>query len=246
LTFGMDALLALLLIAALVTGVRLHGRLNALRAGQEGFVKAVVELNAAADKADGALRALRAASEDAHDALLARIETARGLTLKLEKASEVAQKAATRAEEAAAMGEAAPQGPAALSAFAAPRSSPPGAAFKPGPAPLSGLGRSAPSRGPVSAHPPEFESRGAPGSEGRRALDALLAARGGRAPGRERAQSRDPEPTTAEDEDRPLPILELRAPRPPAPRRRPLADEDLFDDQPDAGPAALPLRGRVR
>jgi hypothetical protein len=200
-------------------------------------VKAVVELNAAADKADGALRALRAASEDAHDALLARIETARGLTLKLEKASEVAQKAATRAEEAAAMGEAAPQGPAALSAFAA---------FKPGPAPLSGLGRSAPSRGPVSAHPPEFESRGAPGSEGRRALDALLAARGGRAPGRERAQSRDPEPTTAEDEDRPLPILELRAPRPPAPRRRPLADEDLFDDQPDAGPAALPLRGRVR
>ena len=100
-TIGMDLLLAGLLVSALVMGARLNGRLKALKASHESFAQAVGELDAAARKADGALRELRKAGDETHDSLLARIETARSLSLKLEKASEVAEKAAAHAEEAA-------------------------------------------------------------------------------------------------------------------------------------------------
>ena len=99
-TIGMDILLAGLLLAALWMGARLNGRLKALKESHQGFALAVQTLDAAATKADGALKALHAASEDAHDSLLARIDTARALALKLEKASETADRAAARAEEA--------------------------------------------------------------------------------------------------------------------------------------------------
>jgi len=100
---AMDGLLAGLLILALVMGARLNGRLKALRESHAGFAKAVSELDAAALKADGALKALHLASENAHDDLLARIETARSLILRLESAADAAEKSARRAEAATAL-----------------------------------------------------------------------------------------------------------------------------------------------
>jgi hypothetical protein len=90
---GLDLLLAALLLAALALGARLNARLKTLRNGQAGFAAAVLELNQAAARAEAGLASLRAASEDTHDALLARIETARALTLRLEQATSQAEKA---------------------------------------------------------------------------------------------------------------------------------------------------------
>jgi hypothetical protein len=98
-TIGLDLLLALLLLTALAMGARLNSRLKALRASHESFAKAVGELDAAAHRADRALKGLHAASEEAHDSLLARIETARALVVKLEKAGEAAEKSAARADD---------------------------------------------------------------------------------------------------------------------------------------------------
>ena len=81
---GLDVLLIALLLVALRVGLTLNKKLNVLREGQLGFVKAVNELDTAAARAEAALKALRAASEDAHDQLLNRIETARALSAKLE------------------------------------------------------------------------------------------------------------------------------------------------------------------
>jgi hypothetical protein len=90
---ALDLLLAVLLLAALGLGARLNARLKALRNGQAGFAAAVLELNQAAARAEAGLASLRAASEDTHDALLARIETARALTIRLEQATLQAEKA---------------------------------------------------------------------------------------------------------------------------------------------------------
>lgn len=103
-SIGLDVILVTLLISALAVGLRLNRRLKALREGQESFVKAVGELDVAAARAEAGLMALRAASEDAHDTLLTRIETARGLIVRLDKGVD----AATRAAAAIA----APPGPA--------------------------------------------------------------------------------------------------------------------------------------
>lgn len=99
---GLDILLAALLGAALWMGWRLNGKLKALRASQLDFAKAVMELDAAAAKADSGLAALRVAAEEAHDSLLARIDTARALATRLEKAEGACDAAARRAEAAAA------------------------------------------------------------------------------------------------------------------------------------------------
>lgn len=85
---GLDLILAILLIAGLVVGLRLNARLKTLQAGQAGFVKAAMELNQAAARADAGLSALRAAAEEVHDGLLLRIETARNLSAKLEGLTE--------------------------------------------------------------------------------------------------------------------------------------------------------------
>jgi len=120
-TIGLDVLLALLLLTALGMGARLNGRLKALRDSHESFAKAVGELDAAARRADMALKGLHAASEEAHDSLLARIETARGLVLKLEIAGDAAEKAARRAEDSASRAALAPT--PSLTPAAAPRRS---------------------------------------------------------------------------------------------------------------------------
>ncbi len=109
---GLDLLLAGLLLVAVVMGWRLNGRLSALRASQVDFAKAVVELDAAAVRAESGLTALRSAAEEAHDSLLARIDTARALASRLEKAEASAEGAARRAEAAAAEAKALPPAPA--------------------------------------------------------------------------------------------------------------------------------------
>jgi hypothetical protein len=82
---GMNVLLAGLLVAAMVVGLRLNKRLKALRDSHEGFEAAVVQLNLAAQRAEQGLADLRAATDEATDLLSDRIEKGRALAIKLEK-----------------------------------------------------------------------------------------------------------------------------------------------------------------
>lgn len=95
---GMNLMLAGLLIAALAMGYRLNARLKALRESHEGFAKAVAELDAAAARAEQGLADLRAATDEAHDALADRIEKARALTAKLDRQIQAAPVPAARSE----------------------------------------------------------------------------------------------------------------------------------------------------
>ena len=79
----LDAILMLLLVAALAYGVRLEKKLSQLRAGQLAFAGAVTELNSACGRAENALASLRASGEDA-DLLHDRILKARQLKTDLE------------------------------------------------------------------------------------------------------------------------------------------------------------------
>ena len=79
----MDVLLIVLILAAIGFGMRLERKLKALREGQEGFAKAVSELNVAAGRAEAAMSELRAAGEET-DLLHERIVAARGLKAELE------------------------------------------------------------------------------------------------------------------------------------------------------------------
>ena len=80
----MDVILMGLLIAALWFGVRLHGQLKALRAGQEAFAKVVHELDIAAIRAHESLKELRKDADESQDLLHGRIMAARDLMQKLE------------------------------------------------------------------------------------------------------------------------------------------------------------------
>jgi hypothetical protein len=82
---GLNLLLAGLLLAALTMGYRLNLRLKALRDSHEGFAKAVADLDVAAARAEQGLADLRAATDEATDALADRIEKARALTAKLDR-----------------------------------------------------------------------------------------------------------------------------------------------------------------
>jgi len=82
---GMNLLLAGLLVAAMVVGLRLNKRLKALRDSHAGFEAAVRELNVAAVRAEQGLADLRAATDEATDMLSDRIEKGRALATKLEK-----------------------------------------------------------------------------------------------------------------------------------------------------------------
>ena len=81
----MNVLLAGLLLAALVMGWRLNGRLKALRDSHDGFAIAVRELNSAAARAEQGLADLRAATDEAVDELADRIEKGRALATRLER-----------------------------------------------------------------------------------------------------------------------------------------------------------------
>ncbi|THD58180.1 DUF6468 domain-containing protein [Phenylobacterium sp.] len=82
---AMNGLLAALLLAALTMGWRLNRRLKALRDSHEGFAAAVIDLNAAALRAEQGLADLRAATDEAVDLLADRIDKGRSLAMKLER-----------------------------------------------------------------------------------------------------------------------------------------------------------------
>ena len=86
---GLNLLLAGLLLGALAMGYRLNQRLNALRQSQDGFAKAVSELDAAAARAEQGLADFRAATDEAADTLADRIEKARTLIAKLDRRLEL-------------------------------------------------------------------------------------------------------------------------------------------------------------
>ena len=79
----LDAVLMLLLVAAIGYGVRLEKKLTALRAGQLAFAGAVTELNQAAGRAENALVSLRLSGEEA-DLLHDRLMKAREVKAQLE------------------------------------------------------------------------------------------------------------------------------------------------------------------
>ncbi|WP_374469052.1 DUF6468 domain-containing protein [Phenylobacterium sp.] len=87
---GLNLMLAGLLAAALAMGWRLNKRLQALRDSHDGFATAVRELNAAAERAEQGLADLRAATDEATDALGDRIQKGRELAHKLERLIEQA------------------------------------------------------------------------------------------------------------------------------------------------------------
>ena len=89
--FGLNVLLAVLLVAALGMGWRLERRLKALRASHDGFAKAVADLDAAALRAERGLADLRAATDEAADTLSDRIEGARRLAMRLDNAMSQAE-----------------------------------------------------------------------------------------------------------------------------------------------------------
>jgi len=93
---GLNLLLACLLGAALAMGWRLNKRLQALRDSHDGFATAVRELNAAAERAEQGLADLRAATDEATDALGDRIHKGRELVQKLERLIDQAPKGAAR------------------------------------------------------------------------------------------------------------------------------------------------------
>ena len=96
----MDAVLMLLLVAAVGYGVKLERKLAALRAGQLAFAQAVGELNAAAGRAENALATLRASGQET-DLLHDRIIKAREVKAQLETLIARAPVQAARTEEAA-------------------------------------------------------------------------------------------------------------------------------------------------
>jgi predicted NAD/FAD-binding protein len=69
--------LALMLVAILC--FRLDAKLNALRKGKDGVAAAAGQLNAAVNRADAAIRALRAHSEEATELLQKRIDEAQAI-----------------------------------------------------------------------------------------------------------------------------------------------------------------------
>lgn len=79
----MDAVLMLLLVAAVGYGIKLERKLAALREGQIAFAQAVSELNTAAGRAEAALATLRASGQET-DLLHDRIIKAREVKQQLE------------------------------------------------------------------------------------------------------------------------------------------------------------------
>jgi hypothetical protein len=82
---ALNGLLAVLLLVALMFGVRLERRLKALRDSHEGFAKAVADLDRAAMRAEQGLADLRAATDEAADSLADRIAQAKALAAQLDQ-----------------------------------------------------------------------------------------------------------------------------------------------------------------
>ena len=81
---ALNLVLAILLVAAMMIGLRLERRLKTVREGQLAFAKAISDLDAAAVKARDGLADLRAATDESTDLLGGRIVRARELSERLE------------------------------------------------------------------------------------------------------------------------------------------------------------------
>jgi hypothetical protein len=99
----MDAVLMLLLVAAVGYGVKLERKLSALRAGQLAFAQAVTDLNAAAGRAENALATLRASGQETdllHDRIIKAREVKAQLEALIARAPATAAASPRHAEEA--------------------------------------------------------------------------------------------------------------------------------------------------
>lgn len=97
----MDAVLMLLLVAAVGYGVKLERKLSALRAGQLAFAQAVTDLNAAAGRAEAALATLRASGHETdllHDRIIKAREVKAQLETLIARAPAAAPATASRVE----------------------------------------------------------------------------------------------------------------------------------------------------
>ena len=84
LTLIMDVILGVLLIVAVLLGLRLDKKLVALRAAHEGFAKAVHDLDDAAIRAHASLKELRGHADESQDLLHGRVLAARDILHKLD------------------------------------------------------------------------------------------------------------------------------------------------------------------
>jgi hypothetical protein len=82
-TLAIEIVLALLLGVCLFYFWRLDRKLNALRAGQDGALRAAAELGQATAQAEAAVRAMRATAQEAGRDLQARINDARATAERL-------------------------------------------------------------------------------------------------------------------------------------------------------------------
>lgn len=98
----LELILAMLLLAALIVGVRLERRLKTLREDQAGFGAAVAELNGAVLRAEAGLAELKAASQEAQTTLVDRIQDAKGAAAKLQQTALKAMETSQQLEAALA------------------------------------------------------------------------------------------------------------------------------------------------
>jgi hypothetical protein len=95
---AMDLLLAGLLLAGLVVGIRLEKRLRILHSSHTSFAAAVTELNQAVARAEEGLIALKAATNEAQTLLVDRVHDARSAAAKLDEKLAGAETAAQKLE----------------------------------------------------------------------------------------------------------------------------------------------------
>jgi hypothetical protein len=97
----MDAVLCLLLGAALFGGWRLHGKLKALRSGEAELKVLISQLNAAAERAQASVVQLRAAAHETDDVMGERLRRGRALADELQIMNESGEYLANRLERVA-------------------------------------------------------------------------------------------------------------------------------------------------
>jgi len=95
-SIGLNLILGVLLVCALILGVRLERRLRGLRQSHTDFAKAVSELDQAAVRTESSLAALRAGTETAKGELASRIDQARIACQRLEKLAADAERVLDR------------------------------------------------------------------------------------------------------------------------------------------------------
>ena len=98
--FWADAVVALLLVATIAYSVVLNRRLTAVRSDREKFETLIRNLNAASQRAEGAVSKLRGTAEDLGQRLDKKVDEARGLAddlaYMIERGSNIADKLAVQ------------------------------------------------------------------------------------------------------------------------------------------------------